>query len=300
LEKQFYNVEELMKKLLVSNRFIFLIPTLIFFSIFAVAQIITVVVMSFTSFNLLEPNSFKFVGIHNYVKAFHDPFFWPSLIVTFEFMALVILITIPVALILALLIYRENKFNGVARVIFYLPYMTPAVVAGTMWAWLLSPDTGLFNAFLKNIGIGQIPWLTNPTLAVTTVSLVQVWGSVGFIMIIFITALQNIPREFMEAAVIDGANKFQVLRYITLPSMRGSIILALVFILAYSFNNFSLIYVLTDGGPGYATSVISYYVYQTAFSNFQIGYASALTIFELVIVFAIALLVIRFQYREES
>ncbi len=289
-----------MKDFFIKNRFVFLTPTLIFFSIFAVAQIITVIVMSFTSFNLLEPNSFRFVGITNYLKAFHDPFFWPSLLVTFEFMVLVIVITIPVALFLALLIYKQSRFNGVARVIFYLPYMTPAVVAGTMWAWLLSPDTGLINAFLKNIGLGQIPWLTNPTLAVVSVSLVQAWGSIGFIMIIFITALQNVPREFIEAAVIDGANKIQTLRYITIPSIRGSIVLSLVLTLAYSFNNFSLIYILTDGGPGYATSVISYYVYQTAFSNFKIGYASALTIFELAIVFAIALLVIRFQYREEN
>ncbi len=289
-----------MKDLFVKNRFVFLTPTLIFFSIFAVAQIVAVVVMSFTSFNLLEPNSFKFIGIANYLKAFHDPFFWPSLLVTFEFMALVIAITIPAALGLALLIYRQSRFNGIARVVFYLPYMTPAVVAGTMWAWLLSPDTGLINAFLKNIGLGNIPWLTNPTLAVITVSLVQVWGTIGFIMIIFITALQNVPKEFMEAAVIDGANKLQKLRYITIPSIRGSMVLAFVLILAYSFNNFSLIYILTNGGPGYSTSVISYYVYQTAFTNFKIGYASALTIFELLIVFAIALLVIRFQYREEN
>lgn len=230
----------------------------------------------------------KFVGIENFINMFEDANFWSTLMVTLKFEAMAVPMTFVISLILALLLYKEGKFNSVFRAFFYWPYMAPAVVSATIWMWLFSTNTGFINSILMSFGLSPVSWLQGSFTALLVISLAQVWGGAGFMMMIFITGLEQIPLEFEEAASIDGANKFEVFRYITWPLLKGTSIIVLILSIAYSWNNFTLMYVMTTGGPGYATTITSLYIYQQAFTEFRIGYAAAISVITVLISIGIA------------
>lgn len=270
----------------IKNRFIFSIPSLIFFGIFTLLPIILIFYLSFYSWDLLHP--MKFVGLKNFVDLFSDKWFWNSIFVSFKYTLLSVPITFMLSLILGVFLQEEDKFSKIFRVFFYWPYIVPLVAAGTMWKWLLSTDTGLVNSILSRLNFNLVSWLENPNLALLSVVLVQVWVLTGFMMMLFITGLQNIPHELQEAAIVDGANKFQLFWHVTFPLLRNTNILVLILSTAYCFRNFTIVYILTTGGPGYATTVTPLYIYQQAFSSYRIGYASAMSLVFLIIVFIIS------------
>lgn len=278
---------------IVKNRFVFVIPGLIFFVTFSLIPIIAVFVMGFTSWDLLH--SIKFVGLRNFRNMLHDKWFWNSILVSFKFMGISVPLTFFLSLALAIALYKEDRFSKIFRAFFYWPYMIPAVVGGTMWKWLLSYDTGLLNYILSKLGLEPVSWLEESTNALISVSLAQVWILSGFMMMIFITGLQNIPLEYQEAAVVDGANKWQVFWYVVFPLLKNTNLLVLIVSLAYCFRSFTLVYIMTTGGPGYATTVAPLYVYQRAFTEYRIGYASALSAVVLIIALVIALTVLRIR-----
>ncbi len=272
---------------IIGSKFVFLIPSLAFFAIFAFIPLIVVAIISFFSWDLLGP--MKFVGIENFIDMFTDANFWNTLMVTLKFEVMVVPMVFILSLILALLLYKEGKFSSVFRAFFYWPYMAPAVVSGTIWAWLFSTNTGFINSILVRFGLSPIPWLQDSFTALLVISLTQVWGMAGFMMMVFITGLEQIPIEFEEAASIDGASHLQIFRYITWPLLKGTSIIVLVLSIAYSWNNFTLMYVMTTGGPGYATTITSLYIYQLAFTQFRIGYASAVSVVTVLISIGIAI-----------
>ncbi|MHA1974704.1 MAG: carbohydrate ABC transporter permease [Candidatus Hodarchaeales archaeon] len=276
---------------IVKNRFVFVIPGLIFFVTFSLIPIIAVFVMGFTSWDLLH--SIKFVGLRNFKNMLYDKWFWNSILVSFKFMGISVPLIFFLSLALAIALYKEDRFSKIFRAFFYWPYMIPAVVGGTMWKWLLSYDTGLLNYILSKLGLEPISWLEESTNALISVSLAQVWILSGFMMMIFITGLQNIPLEYQEAAVVDGANKWQVFWYVVFPLLKNTNLLVLIVSIAYCFRSFTLVYIMTTGGPGYATTVAPLYVYQRAFTEYRIGYASALSAVVLIIALVIALTVLR-------
>ncbi len=285
-----------MKKNIVTTKFIFLIPSLLFFLIFAVLPIILGFLLMFTSWDLINP--LKWIGLSNFKKLLEDKWFWHSLMVSFKFTLITTPLVFVVALGLGLLLYREDKISRGLRAIFYWPYMTPVVVSATMWKWILSRNSGIVNYFLSFAGISPISWLTKPGPALGSVCAAQIWILSGFMMVIFITGLQGIPREVKEAALVDGVNKMQMFRYIIFPLLKNTNILVLILTIAYSFRSFSLIYVMTTGGPGYATTVTPLYIYQTAFTQFRIGYASAMSFVFLFITMSIAFFIMRLQRGE--
>lgn len=276
---------------LIKNRFIFVIPGLVFFTIFALTPIFISFIIGFTSWDLFHP--IKFVGLKNFKSMFHDRWFWYSLMISFKFIGITVPLLFFVSLALAIALHREDKFSKTFRAFFYWPYMIPAVVGGTMWKWLLSYDTGLLNYILSQLGFEPISWLEEPTSALLSVSFAQIWMLAGFMMMMFITGLQNIPAEFQEAAMIDGANKWQIFWYVVFPLLKNTNILVLIVSIAYCFRNFSLVYIMTTGGPGYATTVAPLYVYQRAFTEYRIGYASALSTVVLLIALIISLLILK-------
>ena len=284
------------KKSIINNRFVFLIPSLAFFIIFTLFPIVLGFMLSFTSWDLI--NSIKVVGLSNFVNLLSDKWFWHSLLVSFEFTGISVPSTFVISLILALLLYKENKSSRVLRALFYWAYMTPVVVAATMWKWLLSQNTGLANYVLKLIGLNPVSWLNNSTTALLSVCTTQVWILAGFMMVLFITGLQSIPSEYKEAALMDGANKVQIFRYVTFPLLKHTNILVFVLSIAYSLRSFTLVYIMTTGGPGYATTVTPLYIYQTAFTQFRIGYASSMSIVFLFIIMMITLLVMKVRKAE--
>ncbi len=285
-----------MKRNVVDSRFVFLIPALTFFTVFGLLPLVLGLALSFTSWDLINP--LRFVGLSNFEKLLGDKWFWNSLKVSFEFTGISTPVIFIFSLVLALLLRKEDETSRVLRLFFYGSYMTPVVVAGTMWKWLLSQNTGFVNYLLTYMGLSPVPWLTNSTTALISVCIAQVWILSGFMMVIFITGLQNIPSEYEEAASIDGAGKFQVFRYITFPLLKYTNILIFVLSIAYTFRSFTIVYIMTTGGPGYATTVAPLYIYQTAFTQFRVGYASSMSFIFLAITVAIALLALRLQKRE--
>ncbi|MGY4687999.1 carbohydrate ABC transporter permease [Petrotoga sp. DB-2] len=277
----------------IKNRFIFSIPSLIFFGIFVLLPIILIFYLSFYSWDLLHP--MKFIGLKNFVDLFSDKWFWNSIFVSFKYTFLSVPITFMLSLILGVFLQDEDKFSKIFRAFFYWPYMVPLVAAGTMWKWLLSTDTGLVNSILSRLNFNIVSWLETPNLALLSAVLVQVWVLTGFMMMLFITGLQNIPHELQEAAIVDGANKFQLFWYVTFPLLRNTNILVLILSTAYCFRSFTIVYILTTGGPGYATTVAPLYIYQQAFSSYRIGYASAMSLVFLIIVFIISYLALKAQ-----
>jgi len=278
---------------LVKSRFIFVIPALVFLSLFVLIPIVSVFVMSFYDWDLLSPP--QFAGIKNFLMMFKDRMFWNSILISLKLLIITVPFTFFIPLFLALALHRETTSSKVLRALFYWPYMMPAVAGTTMWKWLLSYDTGLLNYLLRIVGLKPVPWLLSPTPATMSIVFVRTWGMTGLLMMMFITGLQNIPNEYYEAAMIDGANRWQIFWKITFPLLKNTNLLVLVTSIAHVFRDFATIYVLTGGGPGYATTVTPLYIYLTAFTQFRIGYAYTLSVVFLLISFVIAMISLRIR-----
>ena len=282
----------------VRNRFVFSIPSLILFLLFTFVPVIITIYFSFYSWDLLHP--MKFIGFKNFKDLLSDKWFWNSIFVSFKYTFLSVPLIFILSLILGIFLQEEDRFSKTFRAFFYWPYMVPLVAAGTMWKWLLSTDTGMINAILSKLGFINVSWLENPHLALLSTVLVQVWVLTGFMMMLFITGLQNIPQELHEAAIVDGANKFQLFWKITFPLLKNTSVLVIILSIAYCFRNFTIVYILTTGGPGYATTVTPLYIYQQAFSSYRLGYASAMSLVFLIIVFIVSFFAFRVQEKESG
>ena len=206
-----------------------------------------------------------------------DPHFWQSLRVTFYYVILRVPPTVIGALLCAIMLNQTIKARVVYRTLFFLPSITPAVAAILVWTWVLDPHYGLINYLLSGIGIAGPSWLGDPKWAVPSLVLLGIWGSIGGTSaVIFLSALQDIPATYYEAAKVDGANGRQLHRYITIPLLTPAIFFVLILTIIGTFQTFTAAYVGTRGGPAYATFFYVLNLYQQAFQNYQMGYASAL------------------------
>jgi len=285
------------KRGIVESRFAFIIPGFAFHFLFYLLPVVLMIILGFFSWDILSP--MRFVGLKNFSDLMKDKWFWNSVVVSFKYTFLAVPIIFVISLLLGVLLQEEDTFSKVMRVFFYWPYMIPMVAAGTMWKWLFSKNFGLVNHVLTRMGFQPVSWLDDPTLALFTVVMVQVWVLAGFMMMLFIVGLQAISEEFYEAASIDGATNFQKFWYITLPLLRNTNISVITLSIANCFRNFTIVYIMTTGGPGYATTVTPLYVYQKAFTDFRIGYASAGSLVMLLITFVIAFAVRKVQEEGE-
>lgn len=288
-------LEGVVMRQLIKTRFVFLLPGLFFMSLFVLVPIVSIFFISFYSWNLLSP--MRFIGWANFKRMISDQYFWNSLVVTFKLMGLGVPINFFLSLSLALALYREDRFSKIFRAIFYWPCLMPAIAGATMWKWMLSHHTGLFNYILRTLGLSPIYWLEKPLNALFSVVLSGIWGA-GFFMMMFITGLQNIPHELIEAARIDGANKWQTFWHVTFPLLKNTNLLVLMVSVAYSLRSFAGIYALTGGGPGYATTNIALYIYRSGLTQFRIGYAYAMSVIYFVLALVVGLIILRLQ-REE-
>jgi multiple sugar transport system permease protein len=219
----------------------------------------------------------RFVGFDNFVELFtRDPLFLTTLWNTTYFTVVSIPLTIGLGFALALLCARRVRGVVVFRTAYFAPYVTNVVAIGFVWFWFFHPSQGVVNGLLDEVGIDGPAWLSSSTWAMPAVILVSVWQGVGYPMIILLAGLQGIPDVLYESARIDGANALARARHITLPLLTPHFFFLLVTQFISSFQVFGLIYVMTQGGPGHATSVYIYYLYETAFSYGKIGYASAM------------------------
>ncbi len=279
------------RKLLWHSRFapwLFLLPTIIGLLVFRLIPIVWAFVLSFTQWSLLgSPN---FVGLSNFVEAFNTETFIQTFSNTIEFSIIYVIGSIIFGLFLAVLINIKIKSIAFFRAVIYLPVVTSAVAVGIVWNWILGPNIGLLHSILASLNITAPYWLGDPKLALTTVASVQVWKMAGYSMILFLSGLQGISAETLEAAIVDGASKVQRFFRITLPMLSPTVFFVLTVSIIDSFKNFELIYAMTKGGPQNSTNTLVYDVYLNAFVYYRVGYASAVAFVLLVFVGVLTLL----------
>lgn len=255
--------------------YLFILPMVCGFTFFILGPILYSFYLSFTNWSLLGVP--KFIGLTNYQKAFfEDPTFIESVKNTFRFTMLYA--PFKVALGLALAVALRDKIFGITffRTVLFTPVITSFVVWAIVWKMIFATDYGLINQLLKYIGVDGPNWLYNKDLAMYVVVFVSLLKTVGMNMVLFLAALQDIPEEYYEAGLVDGANRWQAFKNITIPLLTPSIFMVAIITLIGSLKVFSSIYVMTDGGPAKSTYVLVYYLYQQAFKAYNFGYASTI------------------------
>jgi multiple sugar transport system permease protein len=272
-------------------------PFLVIFLSFLALPILASFVLSFTDFslgNLVDPLSARFIGLNNYAKLLHDPKFLQAALNTTIFVVFGTVLNLAVGLAAAVALNRGiTRFRAVFRVGYYLPVVSSIVAIAVIWRFLFNADFGLVNGLLQTVGIKGPDWLGNPTLAVGIIVALMVWRNFGNAMIIFLAGLQGIPNDLYEAARIDGANRWQEFRSITLPMLRPTMLFLTVLTTIGFLQVFEEPFVMTQGGPLNKTLPISMYVYQQGFNFFHQGYASAMAYTLFVVIAAITLIQFR-------
>ena len=249
-----------------------------------------------TSFNFRSGKA-PFVGLTNYARILQDPNFWWSAWVSLIFVFATVLLTFLIALSLALAIERDQVLQRILSPILLLPLMATPAVVGLIWNVLLATDHGVINYLMEMAGLPQIDWLTNSQWALVTIVLVDVWQHVPFMFFALLAGLSVMSSEPTEAAKIDGANWWQLQRYITIPLLAPIILVVVLFRMIGALNTFDMIYILTQGGPGTATQTLSIFLYHMAFRVKHMGMAAALSILMLAIVGTLTFILIRRLYR---
>ncbi|MGN6778208.1 carbohydrate ABC transporter permease [Rhizobium sp.] len=233
--------------------------------------------------SVYEVNGFggyNFVGAKNYIRMWHDPLFWKGARVTALYAVMLVPSLYVTGLGLALLVQQTNRFNAVIRSMFFAPNMVSLVVVALVWQFMVIDKIGVVGQTMANLGLPAISFLGDPNFALITVVLVSVWFLMGFYMLIFLGGLQDIPKEYYEAAMIDGAGPVKRFRYITLPLLKPTsffVVMVSMVAAVAGAQAFDIIYVMTKGGPANSTAVLIVYIYQQAFSFGAFGYAAAMS-----------------------
>ena len=275
---------------------LFLAPNLFIFGVFIVLPAVLGLRMAFYDWGVLSTP--VFAGFKNFLLLFKDEMFWTTLGNTFVYVAFTVPLLMAAALGLALLLKDEGKGIGVFRSFYYIPATLSLIMVGIAWRWLMGEEMGILNYLLKVSGFAPVHWLTEGAMAMGSLIFVTLWAGAGFYMVMFIGGLQAIPQDLYEAAHIDGARKNQVFFRVTLPLLKPTLLVAFVLATINSFKAFELIYVLTEGGPGSATKFLVQQVYQVAFQEDKMGYASAMSVVLLLIIGVLTLLQFKLTGKE--
>lgn len=273
-----------MRKNLIAYSFI--LPNLLGFAIFTLVPLVFSLVLAFMNWD--GANAVSWAGIENFKRLLRDETFMISLKNTIYFVTLNVPLTMAAALGLALVVNRPIRGRNLFRTIYFFPYVASLIAVAVVWNFLFFPSAGPVNQFLQSIGVSNPPrWSASVDWAMITVIMASVWKGMGYYMVIYLAALQNIPEILYEAASIDGANTWQKFRYVTLPMLTPVTFFISVMLLISSFKVFDLIIAMTNGGPGRATNVLVIHIYNTAFREYNFGYASAISMVLFVMVLAI-------------
>lgn len=265
------------------------LPTLIVLIFFSLIPLVYVIGLSLTNSTLARPFQ-DFLWFENYKRAMADEFFGAAVVNTLVFAFGVTAIETFLGFILALGLHSESRAGGFLRTLALLPLFTPPVAVAMVWRLIYDPNSGLLNYYLVQWGLAErvIAFLGSPTLAMPSIMAADVWQWTPFTFLLSLAALQSLPREPYEAAAVDGANSWQVFRRLTLPMVIPSVIVIFLFRFLIALKVFDLVFILTYGGPGSATQVVSFYIYKIGFTMFKSGYAATLSILVLLLVSVIA------------
>ena len=262
---------------------LFLLPNMVIFSVFIIVPAFNGLKMSFTEWGVFtEPN---FIGFDNFIELVSDSVFWITFTNTIMYSFFVVFFLIVISLLLALLLSKNTlKGESLFRSIFYIPSLISMIAVGIAWRFILGDEMGILNYILRLLGQQGVQWLTEGKLAMTSLIFISVWATAGYYMVIFIAGLQSIPHEVYEAATIDGASRWKSFWLITLPLLKSTVLAVMVLATISSFKAYELVVTLTKGGPGYATKFIVQQVYQVAFMEDRMGYASAMSMVLMVVI----------------
>jgi multiple sugar transport system permease protein len=281
------------------SAYLFLAPGLLLFSVFTVFALGFAFYLTFHEWNIVEPDK-PFVGLQNYRDMVADPDYRNSVLNTAYFTGGSVPLTMVIGLGLALLLNQRLPGRGLLRTMYFLPAVTPFVVLSIIWKWLYNGDFGLFNYYLLKLHVIDKPllFLSDKHLAMPSIIAMTVWSGVGFSMVVYLSGLQGIPAELYDAARVDGAGAWARLRYVTVPLLAPTTLFLLVMGIIGSFQVFTQIFVMTSGGPVNRTTTVVYYIYQSAFQNYEMGYASTLAFGLFALLFVFTLLQLRLYRRD--
>jgi multiple sugar transport system permease protein len=250
---------------------------------------------SFYDYTLLTPNHENFIGLENYRETLEEEYLPGSMWVTIKFVLASVMIEFVIGLSVALALNTIDRFKTFYYLILLAPLLINPVVVGLLWRMLLHSELGIINYVIGLARIGPVNWLGDATSAFWTVVLVDIWHQVSFMAILLLAGLSALPREPYEAARMDGASPIVCFFYITLPLLRPVIIVALLLRLIFAIKTFDIIFIMTKGGPGTATDLISYFIYRAAFFGLDIGRASAMSVGLLVTILALTTYLYRYM-----
>jgi multiple sugar transport system permease protein len=273
--------------------FALIAPMVIGFSVFFLIALGASLVLSFTSWDMLS--SPVWVGLDNYRQVLQDGEFRTALGNTVAIVVPLVTLRLVVGLALAVALNSKIRFRAFYRVLFFLPVLTMPVAIGTIWKWLYDPAFGPINSFLRRVGLPQPEWLSQPRSATVAVVVVLLWSGVGYDMIIYLAGMQSIPRDYYDAAAIDGAGGWQQFRGITLPLLTPTTFFLSVIGIIYSFQVFDLVYVMTRIDQTNKLPTVVYYIYEEGFRNFRMGYAITVAWVLLLIILVFTLIQFRLQ-----
>lgn len=270
--------------------YLFIAPALLLIAVVAIYPLGKTLQLSLYDYSLLAPADTAFVGLKNYVKLAADARFWAALLNTALFTAASVALEGVLGLLLALVMNASIRGIGLLRAAALVPWAIPTVVSATMWLWLYNDQWGFVNILLNKLGVIDHfhAWLSDPSSALLSVIVADVWKTTPFMALLLLAGLQMIPKELYESAAVDGATKLRQFFLITLPMLKASILVAVLFRTLDSFRVFDLVYVMTMGGPGNATEVVSLYAYKTLFKNLDFGYGSAIAVALLLVIACIS------------
>jgi len=274
-------------------------PVIALVAVFGLYPFARTIQLSVTDWDGLS-STFGYVGAQNYVQAFHDDVWWKSIQNGLLFAVVALTVMQGIGLLLALGADQKIRGQAVYRVLFYLPPVLSAIVVALVWKWLYQPYGGPINELLGALGLSHLerPWLGDGATALWAVSLASVWQGVGTPFLLFLAALQNVPDELCDAARVDGANRWQLFRNVTFPSILPTIGLVSVLTFLGAMQIFNMVLAMTNGGPGYATEVPVLHIFRAAFELNQFGYATALAVLFGFMLFLVSLLTLRLTKRE--
>lgn len=251
----------------------FVAPSVLVVLGLSVIPVVWSLLLSFQANDLVTPS--RWVGLDNYDALVRDPNFGQAVGNTLVYTALYVPLSIVFGLALALVLNRRIRFAGVYRTLMFVPFVVSATAQGVLFSFILDPEFGAANSFLHRIGLSPQGFLTDPGQALFVLVGITLWSGTGFCVVVYLAALQDVPQSLVEAARLDGAGRWQVLRYVVLPSVRPVTVFLLLWQAINALQVFDLVYVTTKGGPLGSTTVIVYFVWEQAFRNFTAGYGAA-------------------------
>ena len=279
--------------------YLYMSPTVVWILFFMIYPLIFALFMAFKRFKMQAGLSFlqmPWVGLENFIDAFADKFFLLSIQKTFVFLFIALSIEFALGIGIALLLNRKRgiKLDFIWITMILTPLMFPLIASGNVWRMLFDTRWGLINGLIMGLGFNSINFLGDPQGAFAAVLIVEVWQWTPFVIIILLAGLRSLPLEPMEAAVVDGASKWQVFVRIIMPLLIPQILVVLLIRGMDIFKTFDFIYSLTFGGPGQSTTLVSFYIYRQAFVQFKLGYGAALSWITFVIIYILAVLILKF------